>query len=203
MKQSKLVAGHGINDVPNGRKDFPEAYLSWRGKLSRAYSVKFHIRNPSYIGVTVSDEWLKFSNYLKWWLINHRKGYEADKDILIPGNRQYSPDAVRYVPNYVNSLFTDKAASRGRYSLGVTYDSKNDRYMSACSQLGRKRVQKWYPTEAEAHRAWQSAKIVAIELVIARYKTEPFPLPEIIDALQARIAVLKSDIQNKRITVKL
>ncbi|POU02331.1 hypothetical protein C3369_07645 [Escherichia sp. ESNIH1] len=200
----KLVAGQGVNDIEYSTKNYPLAYKSWTNMLERAYSSRFHLTYPSYKGCTVCDEWLKFSNYLKWWQVNHRKNYQADKDLLIPGNREYGPDTVRFVPSYVNNVLLDKAAKRGGYALGVVKNQKNNTFTVYCNQLGRKHYQaSGFTSEAKAHKVWQEAKIVAIELVIARYRTEPFPLPEIIAALQARIAVLKSDIQNNRITVKL
>lgn len=202
----KLVCGVGMNDVVNGCKNNKEAYNAWKNMLCRAYSIKYHLNHPTYIGVTVSNEWLSFSSYLKWWNVNHIVGYAADKDILFSGNKIYSPQTVRYVPNYVNMVLVDRAASRGSLPIGVS--NKGNRYQSLCNQLQTHDTSKrvnlgTFDTPEKAHQAWQIGKITAIERVIVKYRNEPNSLPEIIDALNQRIQILKDDIQAGLITIKL
>ena len=64
--RTKLVLGVGINDVPtptrsgNIRND---AYRIWKSMLERCYSDKYHQKEPAYIGCSVCDDWIRFSNF--------------------------------------------------------------------------------------------------------------------------------------------
>ena len=200
----KLVYGVGDNDVPGFSKSWK--YEFWKGGLRRGYSKKFLLNHATYIGVTFHPDWLKSSNFDNSIIHNHYvPGYCLDKDILIRGNKEYSEVACRYVPQYLNKLLLDRGAARG-LMLGVSENGKgfrarcwqfqaNGTYKRAC--LGT------FDTPEQAHAAWQRGKIVAIENAIARYKTEPMPLREIIAALELRIQTLRDDIKNGCETKKL
>ncbi|QFH49348.1 hypothetical protein [Leclercia adecarboxylata] len=129
-----------------------------------------------------------------------------DKDILVPGNKQYSEAACRYVPQYVNNVLVDRGNDRGLLPLGVTRHGKG--FQAPCSQRQQDDESKkvslgTFSTPELAHRDWQRGKIKAIVLVIEKFKTEPMPLREIIAALKLRIRKLKNDIRAKCLTVKL
>ena len=46
-------------------------------------------------------------------------GWELDKDILVKGNKIYSPDTCCFVPKEVNTVFTKRQSKRGDYPIGV------------------------------------------------------------------------------------
>ena len=121
----KLVHGVGINDYEelitlNG-KQIPE-YTVWAGMLKRCYSPKWLEQRPTYKGCTVADEWLYFSNFKQWLDDNGYKPnvHHIDKDILIPGNKIYSPSTCLLVTLAINNLLTDRGNARGSYPMGVT-----------------------------------------------------------------------------------
>lgn len=75
MKTRKLVHGVGINDADyvtqkletigyvNGKRKQKRVwicpfYRTWSNMLDRCYSFKYQERNKTYIGCTVTDEWL-------------------------------------------------------------------------------------------------------------------------------------------------
>lgn len=116
MKTTKLVYGVGINDLTepvrvNGKS--LKFYNTWSHMLNRCYSDKCQAKRPTYVGCFVCDEWLILSNFREWFNANYRTGMELDKDILIQGNKVYSPEACRFVPGYINSLMTDAGAIGG------------------------------------------------------------------------------------------
>ena len=67
----------------------------------------------SYKGVEVCEEWYNFQNFAEWCetqkFLNAKdvkgKSYQLDKDILVKGNKIYSPDTCCFVPPEINSLF--------------------------------------------------------------------------------------------------
>jgi len=181
-------------------------YKAWLNLLNRAYSEKYHQSHPTYIGVTVCDEWLSFSRFTKWFTKNYIGNYQLDKDLLKQNNKQYSPDACRYVPQYVNNVLLDRGNDRGLLPLGVTRHGKG--FQAHCSQLQQDGKSKkvslgTFSTPKLAHHEWQRGKIKAIELVIEKYQKEPRWYPEIVDALNNRIQVLRNDIKNGCETKKL
>lgn len=121
--KNNVVCGVGINDYigkvkVNGTMDV--AYTRWNNMLKRCYSIKELTRHPTYIGCTVCCEWLSFSNFKKWFDENYIEGFDLDKDILVEGNKIYSPETCRFVPHYLNSLMCRCDAGLGELPLGIT-----------------------------------------------------------------------------------
>ena len=122
-KTQKLVYGVGINDLDepvkvNGK--YFKFYVVWTSMLQRCYSEKYQTKKPTYRGCSVCDGWLLLSNFKVWFDVNYREGMALDKDILVKGNKIYSPDTCRFVPQYINSLLCDSGAARGDLPLGVS-----------------------------------------------------------------------------------
>ena len=73
-------------------------------------------------------EWLHSQeNFDKW---NDDK-WTIDKDILIKGNKVYSPETCCLVPNNVNALFIKKSNYRGDLPIGVKQSHKS--FIARCS----------------------------------------------------------------------
>lgn len=48
------------------------------------------------------------------------QGNQLDKDILNPGNKEYSPDNCIFVTQDINLLLNSRAKCRGKYPQGVS-----------------------------------------------------------------------------------
>jgi hypothetical protein len=140
------------------------AYVVWCDMLRRCYSEKYHKKKPTYKGCSVCEEWLLFSNFKRWFDENHIDGYVLDKDILVKGNKVYSPDACCFVPNDLNVMVKSSGVERdlptgvyllksGRYYASYnnhtagTYDTVNDAYNAYCKckeKDVKKRSQDYY-----------------------------------------------------------
>ena len=167
MKPTRLVYDKGMNDLDEPIwKDGKtlKFYKTWQGMLSRCYSEESLSKHRTYVGCSVCSSWLSLSNFKVWFDVNYREGMALDKDILIQGNKIYSPEACRFVPEYINNLLTDAGAARGAYPLGVTAvksKAKNGRitttYQAACRGGNGKKCYKNFRTIPEA-AAWYSLK---------------------------------------------
>ena len=107
----KLLYNVGINDYigkVNINGKIEKFYKVWQSMLSRCYDPKYHNRNPAYIGCKVCKEWYSLTAFKKWFDKNYIEDYELDKDILIEGNKLYSPDTCCFVPKEINRLFENK-----------------------------------------------------------------------------------------------
>lgn len=112
-------------------------YNTWRHMLGRCYDKKYKRKEPTYQNAICCDEWLLYENFYEWlhsqenfdkWLNGNR--WALDKDILIKGNKEYSPEFCCLVPQRVNSLFVKNDATRSNLPIGV--DISGDKYKVRC-----------------------------------------------------------------------
>lgn len=97
-------------------------YGKWTSMLERVHVVEEVDKRASYRGCTIETSWYNFANFYSW--AKQQKGalnsrWQLDKDIIVKGNKHYSPDTCCFVPSQINSLFTKRDASRGKYPIGV------------------------------------------------------------------------------------
>lgn len=195
-----LVCGVGINDHPtpvsvNGKHI--KAYSLWKDMLRRCYSVNCQKKNQSYLGCSVATEWHLFSNFERWFANNYIEGFSLDKDILFPGNKVYGPDTCVFVSYAINNLLSDHSSTRGDCPLGVVFYKVNQNY-GARIGVGTGTIQHLgcFKTPFAAHRAYQLGKAKRIE-------TAETNNPKVRAALDLRVAQLRDDHKNGRITIKL
>lgn len=132
------VCSVGINDLPlgsceyrlrNGDRRKHKFYQAWRDILNRCYSPKVLSKRPSYDGCEICDEWVKLSSFKEWYDSNYVEGWAIDKDLLVEGNKIYSPKTCRFIPIQLNSMFTGSSSSKSLLPIGV-YKSKYGKYIS-------------------------------------------------------------------------
>jgi len=174
----KLVFGVGINDADyvtqikeaigyvNGKQKYKTVwicpfYQAWKNMLTRSYSEKFKLIQPTYRDVSVCKEWHLFSNFKKWMTTQDWEGKQLDKDLLSPGTKEYSPTACVFVSRQVNMFLIDRGAARGEYKIGVCWDKDRSKFIAGCSNpiSGKKENLGRFATEDAAHQAWLDRKL--------------------------------------------
>ncbi len=143
-----------------------KSYDCWKSMIRRCYSKKFKTRQPTYEGCNVCEDWLCYQNFAKWFDENYYEFdseiMQLDKDILIKGNRTYSPETCIFVPQSINKLFTKRQNDRGKYLIGVSLrKSKNNAkpsYVAYCSDGNKKRYIGDFKTELEAFNVYKVYK---------------------------------------------
>lgn len=107
-------------------KTTAKEFETWMDVIKRSFNDKTKERNPAYKDVNCCEEWLLYDNFHEWlheqpnfdkWYSGKR--WAIDKDILIKGNKVYSPETCCLVPHYVNTLFVKNDAIRGNLPIGV------------------------------------------------------------------------------------
>lgn len=116
--------------------DSTRSYIKWFHILERGYCKKYKNKKPTYKNVTVCEEWHNFQNFAKWFEENYVEGFDLDKDILVKGNKMYSPETCCFVPQEINALFTKSDKMRGKLLLGVSYHSYG-MYQVSLSMFGK------------------------------------------------------------------
>lgn len=174
----KISYGVATNDanyittfMENGKRIRCPYYRVWNHMIERCYSIKLHKKRPSYVGCSVCDEWLYFSNFKLWMEKQDFIGKDIDKDILFKGNKIYSPATCIFVTKAINSLFTGKKIN-SLNKIGSSFDRKNNTYRSTC-RVNNKRVDLGcFKTENKAHEAYLKFKKAHV-LKIAETQQEP------------------------------
>lgn len=120
--------GDGKYKSKDENKKKTKAYNTWNHMLRRCYDPYYLNEHPTYIDCYVCEEWYNFQNFAKWFYENYYEcndeQMQLDKDILIKGNKIYSPNTCILVPKRINCLFTKSDALRGEYPIGVYYKFK-------------------------------------------------------------------------------
>ena len=112
------MLGVGAFKTRENDKLMTREYKTWNNMLIRCYDKKEKEKHESYYDIcTVCDEWFNFQNFARWYIDNfYEVGTERmhlDKDILIPGNKLYSPENCLIVPQRINMLFVNRPNNRG------------------------------------------------------------------------------------------
>ena len=194
-KSVKLVNGVGVNDAnysvtkwkyvdgvrSNGTRKTKiiwicPYYQRWKGVLARCYCSNTQKRHPTYKGCTIYKDWLLFSNFRKWMVLQVWEGMEIDKDILFEGNKIYSPSTCVFISKLVNCFINKSSNRRGVCFLGCYFNKERSSYVAECSNPMIKSRGKFighYQTEIQAHLAWKKQKHkYALVLAGSEYVTD-------------------------------
>lgn len=163
----------------NGRDT--HAYTAWTKMLERVYCTKKQSKNKSYIGCLVAPEWHNFQEFCRWYEAQPFKGegYQLDKDILVPGNKQYGPAGSRFVPEPINKMLNTNVARRSSLPVGVTKSGK--KYSVKLSMSGAIKCIGSYESVEDAFSAYKSAREGYVRSMAEKYKDKM--QKEIYDAL--------------------
>lgn len=144
-------------------------YDLWHSMLKRCLTGKYKSINKTYDQVVVCDEWLSFANFFEW--VNREVdyggqpvGFELDKDLMVFGNKCYSPTACSFVPKHINQILTNTTHGvlTNRANSGRFY--KSFRMYGATVNLGT------FDTAQQCRSAYASAKEAHVRYVAEQYK---------------------------------
>ncbi len=182
-----LVNGIGVNDLNYAARKYEKVdgrrkqvwvcpfYRAWRDMMKRCYSSKFHETRPTYVDCSVTKEWHSASRFKSWMEKQDWEGMQLDKDILMKGNKVYSPETCVFVHQAVNLFLLDRSGDRGDLPIGVSFHKKSGSYMANCSNSFTKKSEYLgcFDCPQEAHKAWKSRKReLAIQLSESEFVTD-------------------------------
>ena len=174
--RKKLVLGIGINDIDGVFSKCNKertSYKMWEGMIARCYNERIRHKHPTYWNCDVCRDWIVYSNFKAWFddpNNGYKKGYELDKDILVKGNRIYSPSTCCFVPQEINKLFTKNNKQRGDCPIGVGFE--NGKFRAKLQPNGKVISLGYYDTKEEAFNAYKKAKEERIKNIAESYYTE-------------------------------
>lgn len=143
-QKAPLTFGVGYTDGVLTKKDKTHLnyYNYWKQILERGYCAKLKSKYPSYLEVTVCEEWHSLKNFKTWFEDNFPKVegcYDLDKDLLSGENKIYSPLTCVFLPKRINTLLINKYHNRkGKVlPIGVTQKREGGKYCARC-HIGEK-----------------------------------------------------------------
>lgn len=166
------LLGNSTSSDSNG--NIKKSYNAWKNMIHRCYNPKEHKREPTYQNCSVCEEWIYYSNFEEWWDNNYyeinNQEMDLDKDILVKGNKVYSPQTCVIVPRDINLLFIKRNAKRGDLPIGVSYFKRDKKYAASIGKFGKQYYLGLYSTPIEAFEAYKQAKEQHIKDVAEKYK---------------------------------
>lgn len=128
--------------------------------INRCYGESFQKKHPSYFDCEVCEEWLIFSNFKAWMEKQNWEGKHLDKDLLVDGNKLYSPETCVFISSNLNNFLTDSFATRGDCLIGVSHIPKVAKYRATCRNPFTLKSESLgsFENETDAHVAWKTRK---------------------------------------------
>lgn len=138
-------------------------YFIWKDMEKRCYDPKCPAyKNYGQLGVTVSEEFKRYSYFHNWYINNCNNDFslEIDKDCLSDSIKIYSPSTCILIPGDINTFIS--TLGKGIY---IT------KYNTFCVRLRRKlqKENKNFKTIEEAINYKKSKDLEYIQLLLAQY----------------------------------
>lgn len=174
------TCGFGYIDIEGasiGRNAIRE-YRLWNAMITRCYNENLRFKHESYKDCHVSEEWRYLSNF-KEWCNNQigfdQEGFHLDKDILVKGNKVYSPETCCIVPPELNCALAGNKSVRGALPQGVIYNSTKTRYRARIQRSNKWESLGAYDTPEEAFDAYKPVKEAHIKSLAEKWKDKIDP----------------------------
>ena len=159
-----MIYGVGLNDV--GKVTDPvtkkkcKIYTMWLDMLRRCYSETYQNQHVKYKGCSVEPGWFKFSSFKDWVLSNkeYAENKQLDKDLLVKGNKLYSPETCTFISQEINKFLTVNQTKKSGLPVGV--NKKSNRFQAVCNNPFTKKLEHlgYFSSAEEAHLAWKTKK---------------------------------------------
>ena len=170
------LGNSATKDIEGKKK---KSYECWSNMITRCYCEKYQETHPTYKDCFVCEEWLCFENFEKWFNENYyemdNQRVMLDKDILIEGNRIYSPDTCLFVPEKINCIFKNnrgcrKSEETKNLPQGVVWNKRKQKYASQITINGEPVFLGYYSDIKDAERVYLKARSEEIKRLAEEYK---------------------------------
>lgn len=175
---AKLVYGIGYNSTGKYKSSInnkhTKAYATWKNMIRRCYSAPYQIEMPTYVGCTVSDEWLDYQNFAEWFYNQDYSGsnYHLDKDILHPKNKVYGAETCALVPSQINTVLNNCKSCRGDLPQGVDYHKATGMYRVRVNINGKEKHLGVFNCIKKASEAYKQAKEANVKRMALEWRDQ-------------------------------
>lgn len=171
------TCGFGYIDIEGAstHKHMTKEYLLWNSMINRCYNENLRHKNPTYKDCSVAEKWRYLSNFKDWCnkqIGFNNDGWHLDKDILVKGNKVYSPETCCFVPLEVNCALIGNKKVRGALPQGVIYNCTKTRYRARIQRGNKWESLGTYDTPEEAFQAYKPVKEAHIKSLAEKWKDQ-------------------------------
>jgi len=127
--------------------------------------------DESYVGC--SNGFTDFQEFVEWHRskIGYGQGFQVDKDLLVKGNKVYSPTTCSLIPGRVNRFLTNSTSSSRSLPLGVVFDKERRLYIANCSRAeGGNKFLGRFATPEDAFAAYKTFKEAALKVLAEEWR---------------------------------
>lgn len=187
---------------------YTEAGKLWNLMKTRCSDTcRYSVEKPTY--KNCENNFRGFQSFVEWchaqeaYQLTDASGkWQLDKDVLIRGNKIYSPETCAFVPPYINGILGN-CVKKTELALGVTFRHRCNKFVSQSNVDGKRKYLGQFDCIELAHRAWQVSKVEAIKTALVRYSSSFGSRQDICAALSDRILSLLADINLEQETLFL
>ncbi len=190
-----IFGGYGVGNGVYNSKDNPRTYGVWKAMIGRCSSAAQETNKryrDNYSDCFVCEEWLNFQNFAPWYeyycekinfSLNDELRFEVDKDILVRGNKVYSPSTCCVVPHNINTCMNYKGQKRNASDLPRGVRFRNGRYNARFKSGGQGYNLGTVDTVEDAFALYKAAKENEIKSMAKYYLSINAILPDVYNAL--------------------
>jgi hypothetical protein len=161
--------GYGEYKTIKDKKSTP-AYTAWKFLLKRNFNEVDLATAPTYMDCTICKTWANFQVFSEWFYSHesYGLGYELDKDLLVSGNRHYSPETCTMLPQSVNKALKTTQVNSG--VAGVRKRKNTKGYQVRVTENGKRNHVGEFNCIEEASAAYVKAKEAYIKTLAEKWK---------------------------------
>lgn len=185
---------------------YTEAGKIWTLMKARCSDVgKYAVEKPTY--KFCENQFKDFQEFSIWCftqegylLIDDAGKWQLDKDVLVMGNKIYSPQTCAFLPSYINGIFGN-CVKKTELPLGVNYREKFSKFVAQTNLDGKRKHLGHFDNAFTSHKMWQEVKVQAIGAALNKYSTSFGSRQDICDALEHKMSLIVKDIQSGKETL--
>lgn len=142
-------------------------YNTWIAMKQRCSSDQFQKDNLTYKECKICDAWLDFQIFSKWFDENYIQGYQLDKDLLIPGNKLYSPNTCCFIPQEINIAIIKPSKKR---DLPIGVHKHGNKFVAHIKENKKSKYLGIFVTEEEAFNCYSICKKQQLRNLAIKYR---------------------------------
>ena len=165
-------AGPFVSKMKEDSKKSTKEYVHWSSMLTRCYTEEYQLRFPTYIGCLVDEQWHNYQEFAEWcqWQVGFDSGYVLDKDILVKGNKVYSPETCAFIPAELNNLVVTQVKLGKGVPAGISFQNGCQKYIVSCAIDGKNKNLGRYKCPQQAFAVYKEFKENLVRERAEKYK---------------------------------